>query len=597
VIFLHHSTGNGVFDEGNVAAWFDNYNATNSTNYIVDERDYPYTPYTWDNYPYDYWNLWINGVCDNSDPDIECLSGLCANYDVIIFKHCFPGAFIYPDEDTPDISSSKRTIANYQLQYRALRDLMDTYPNNKFIVWTLAPQHRLATGPEYAARARQFVDWVKNEWLTEDGKAHPNIYIFDFFGYVAELDPDPANGQVNCLKYDFERDHTENDSHPNTAANEYVGPIFAEFIVSAIKDVLQVNVTGITITGANGANTIKTAGGTLQLSANITPANATNKAVTWSIQNGTGQASINSSGLVTAIKDGTATAKATAKDGSGVSGNLVITISGQTVAVTGITVAGANGQTTITTAGGTLQLIATVTPNNATKKEVNWTIQNGTGQASISSSGIVTAIADGTVTAKATAKDGSGIYGTLVITVATVPVAITNIILYGEGFKTSINTPGGTLQLHTNILPVNATDKSVTWSVQNGTGQASIDENGLLTAIANGTVTVKATANDGSGTSGILIITIENQNILTEISDNDSASPFVSVNESKIIIHLTEGKEYNNLSIYNMPGNLILIRKITDPESTISVSDLPPGIYIIAISGINNKTTLKAVVH
>jgi hypothetical protein len=53
--------------------------------------------------------------------------------------------------------------------------------------------------------------------------------------------------------------------------------------------------------------------------------------VTWSISNGTGQASISTSGLVTAITNGTATASATANDGSGVIGKLVITISNQVV--------------------------------------------------------------------------------------------------------------------------------------------------------------------------------------------------------------------------------------------------------------------------
>ena len=71
-----------------------------------------------------------------------------------------------------------------------------------------------------------------------------------------------------------------------------------------------VPVSGITVTGAGGAATITVDNGTLQLSANVTPSNATNKTVTWSISNGTGQASISASGLVTAVANGTVTAKA-----------------------------------------------------------------------------------------------------------------------------------------------------------------------------------------------------------------------------------------------------------------------------------------------
>lgn len=231
ILFLHHSTGAGVYTEGNVAAWISNYNSTHSTNFQITEHSYPDSPYDWANYPYDYWKLWLNNGCKTGSSGIECLSTYCSNYKVIIFKHCFPGADILADDATSSVSSSKKTLGNYKLQYRALRTLMDNYPNNKFIVWTLVPEHRLSTNDQDAARAKQFVDWVKNTWLTEDGKQHPNIYIFDFWGYAAETAANPTNGKVNCLKYAYEKSHSDGDSHPNKTANEFIGPKFAEFIV------------------------------------------------------------------------------------------------------------------------------------------------------------------------------------------------------------------------------------------------------------------------------------------------------------------------------------------------------------------------------
>ena len=242
VIFLHHSTGAGVYTEGNVAAWIANYNTANSTNYLITERAYPDTPYPWDNYPYDYWNLWINNQCSSSNINIQCLGNIVQSYDVVVFKHCFPGAAIVADDGNPSVSSAVKTLANYKLQYRALRALMDQYPQKKFIVWTLAPLHRLDTSTENAGRAREFVNWVKTSWLTEDGKSHPNIYIFDFFGLVAELSASPVDGKVNCLKYTYEKSHTDSDSHPNLLANQTVGPLFAQFIVNTIKN----QSTGIT---------------------------------------------------------------------------------------------------------------------------------------------------------------------------------------------------------------------------------------------------------------------------------------------------------------------------------------------------------------
>lgn len=234
IIFLHHSTGGAVYSGGGVSSWFSTYNSTHSTSYSITERSYPTTPYAWNNYPYDYWNLWINGVCNSSDADIECLNTMTNSYDIIIWKHCFPGASVLADNGNASVSSSVKTLANYKLQYRALRELMDSYPNNKFIVWTLAPLHRLATNAGNAARAKEFVDWVKNDWLAEDG-AHPNIFVFDFWGYVA--------GDDNYLKYEYEGSHTSSDSHPNSTANAYVGPIFAQFIVDTASASAAVDTT------------------------------------------------------------------------------------------------------------------------------------------------------------------------------------------------------------------------------------------------------------------------------------------------------------------------------------------------------------------
>ena len=104
-------------------------------------------------------------------------------------------------------------------------------------------------------------------------------------------------------------------------------------------------VTSIAVSGAGGATSITTDNGTLQLSATILPADAANKTMTWSISSGTDKASISSAGLVTALDNGTAVARATANDGSGIFGTLTITISNQVNPVTTISVTGTGGVT------------------------------------------------------------------------------------------------------------------------------------------------------------------------------------------------------------------------------------------------------------
>ncbi len=153
---------------------------------------------------------------------------------------------------------------------------------------------------------------------------------------------------------------------------------------------------------------------------------------------------------------------------------------------------------TIEVLDGTLQMEVEVRPANATDKTVAWSVDNGTGEATISASGLLTAVDDGTVTVIATSADGL-VSGELVITISNQNpvVPVTDIIVTGAGGATTIEVEGGSLQMEAEVLPAEATNKTVTWSVTNGTGQASISGSGLLTAVADGTVTVIATSADG----------------------------------------------------------------------------------------------------
>lgn len=84
---------------------------------------------------------------------------------------------------------------------------------------------------------------------------------------------------------------------------------------------------------------------------------------------------------------------------------------------------------------------------------------------------------------------------------------VQSIVVTGTG--SAITVPNGDdLQMIATVLPLNATNPSVTWSVINGSGTATISVGGLLTGTGVGTVTVVATANDASGVVGQLTITV-----------------------------------------------------------------------------------------
>ena len=176
--------------------------------------------------------------------------------------------------------------------------------------------------------------------------------------------------------------------------------------ISASKQVTTSKqaVTGISL---NKTNTTIYVGNTETLTATITPSNAYNKNLTWTTSN-SGVATV-SNGKITAKAPGTATITATASDGSGKKATCTVTVR---QLVTGISL---SKTTTAIFVGSAETIKATVSPSNASNKEVTWTTSNS-GVATVSN-GTITAKAVGTATITATAADGSGKKATCTVTV------------------------------------------------------------------------------------------------------------------------------------------------------------------------------------
>jgi hypothetical protein len=218
IIFLHHSTG-WVIWGGGVENYISDYNSSHGTDYIIEERAYPDgTNYPWANYPYDYWKIWVDATGPTYSEQ-DTLVTLTADYDVIVFKHCFPVSNIEADTGNPDITSETKSIENYKLQYNALKAKMHQYPSKKFIVWTGAALIESETTPENAERARQFFQWVRESW---DEKGD-NIFVWDFWTLETEggLYLKPA--------------YSAGDSHPNDSFAATVAPYFGKRVVDVIE--------------------------------------------------------------------------------------------------------------------------------------------------------------------------------------------------------------------------------------------------------------------------------------------------------------------------------------------------------------------------
>ena len=215
ILFLHHSTGYNVYrgskldkrfvlnkQNYDVPRLLAEYNEKNGVKYSIERRYFPSgDPYPWKNYPYDYYNIWVKNAGNEPYMEEPTLEMLTPEYDLIVFKFCYPVSNVL-DDTVADINSEKKTIANYKMQVNALKEKLKDFPDTEFLVWTGAAQVEANVSQDQAERANQFFHWFKEEW-DEEGD---NIHIFDF----RKLETDGG------LYLKPEHASSKTDSHPNS---------------------------------------------------------------------------------------------------------------------------------------------------------------------------------------------------------------------------------------------------------------------------------------------------------------------------------------------------------------------------------------------
>ncbi len=249
-------------------------------------------------------------------------------------------------------------------------------------------------------------------------------------------------------------------------------------------------------------------GETHQLTATVYPTNATNKTVTWSSSDET-VATVTTNGAVTAVSAGEATITVTTNNG-GKTATCVIKVVSDVVVVTPTAVT--LDKTSLTmNVDDTYQLKAIVEPNGATDKTVTWSSDNE-GIAKVDSDGKVTAVSVGE--AKITVTTNSGeITATCIVKVVSgvaevIPTAVT---LNTNSLDMNVDD---TYQLKAIVEPNGATDKTVTWSSDNE-DVATVDTEGIITALSAGEATITVTTNSGGETATCVIKVVSDVVVVT----------------------------------------------------------------------------------
>lgn len=229
---------------------------------------------------------------------------------------------------------------------------------------------------------------------------------------------------------------------------------------------------------------------TMQLSAKVYPESA-QQGVTWRSSNAR-IAAIDSNGGITFHRAGTVTITATANDGSGKRATFKI----QTVKM----MKSLELSDAFIAGGKTLTLKSTVGPVDTTNKKLSWSVSENEAKITINASGRLSTRAvtkPVTVTVTAESLDGSGVTATCQVTVypGTTKVALTT----KDGVLPNSLAVGNSLALEAISQPENAAG-AYTWKTSNSK-VATVNEEGIVTALKAGRVKITCTAADGTGKS------------------------------------------------------------------------------------------------
>jgi len=178
-------------------------------------------------------------------------------------------------------------------------------------------------------------------------------------------------------------------------------------------------------------------------------------------------------------------------------------------------------------------------------------------------------------------------------------IPATSVTVTSEGNAITITTDNGTLQLYADVQPNNATNRTVTWSIVDGSGHATIGTYGLVTAVADGTVTATATTSDGTDLTDDFVITISNQgaaqtgtDIITFTLSEQTGSATINPITHTVSIEVEYGTDVSSLT----PTITVSSGATIDPLSGVSRDFTSPKVYTVTAEDLTEQNWTVTVI-
>ena len=221
-----------------------------------------------------------------------------------------------------------------------------------------------------------------------------------------------------------------------------------------------------------------------------------------------------------------------------------------TVAVTGVTL---NKTSLSLVEGNSETLTATVSPDNATNKAVSWKSSDAS-IASVDGTGKVTAVKAGSATITVSTTDGSKT-ATCSVSVTPKTISVTGVAIEPSTLEIK---EGATFQLKATVSPADAS-QAVDWASPSP-HIATVDQNGLLTAVAPGTVRIVVRSKAFTDKQGFCDVTVTQDNTLTGISlDADEITIAAGDSRNLTVIFYPEYASNKNVTWKSSDASVVTV--------------------------------------
>ena len=326
-------------------------------------------------------------------------------------------------------------------------------------------------------------------------------------------------------------------------------------------------------------------GSQFKLTATVKPDKAASQTLTWTSSN-KAVATVDATGLVKVLAQGTATITVATTDGSNL--KATCTVTGTKILAKTITL----DRTTASVDEGTqFKLTATVTPASVASQTLTWTSSN-TAVATVDATGVVKALTPGTATITVATTDGSNLKATCAVTVN--KILASSITLD----RTTASVDEGTqFKLTATVTPASVASQTLTWTSSN-TAVATVDATGVVKALTPGTATITVATTDGSNLKATCAVTV-NKILAQSITLNVTTISLEVGAESRLVATVTPDKAASQTLTWTSSNQSIatvdatgLVKVLAAGSATITVattdgSNLKATCVVTGLSGVD----------